>query len=245
MLEDGRARTVGRFGPAELVQTKPASGLASGVQFVDLAGDGQVDLVQMQGPVRGFYERTEDADWGPFHPFMSWPNLDSRAPDLRFVDITGDGLADILITEGDALTWYPSLAEQGFDRGIRITLRVDEEKGPRLVFSDGTQSIYLADLSGDGLSDLVRIRNGGVCYWPNLGYGHFGPKVTMDKSPWFDSPDQFDERRVRLADTDGSGTTDILYLHHDGARVYFNQSGNRWSDAVLLPQFPPIENISS
>ena len=54
---------------------------------------------------------------------------------------------------------------------------LDEETGPRVVFADGTQSIYLADMTGDGLSDLVRIRNGEVCYWPNLGYGRFGAKV--------------------------------------------------------------------
>ena len=41
-------------------------------------------------------------------------------------------------------------------------------------------------MSGDGLTDLVRIRNGEVCYWPNLGYGRFGAKVTMDDAPWFD-----------------------------------------------------------
>ena len=56
------------------------------------------------------------------------------------------------------------------------------------MFADGTQSIYLADMSGDGLSDLVRIRNGEVCYWPNLGYGRFGAKVTMDRSPGSTSP---------------------------------------------------------
>ena len=67
-------------------------------------------------------------------------------------------------------------------------------------------------MSGDGLTDLVRIRNGEVCYWPNLGYGRFGAKVTMDNAPWFDAPDLFDQRRVRLADIDGSGTTDIIYL---------------------------------
>ena len=68
---------------------------------------------------------------------------------------------------------------------------VDEEKGPKLVFSDGTESIFLADLSGDGLTDLARIRNGEVCYWPNLGYGRFGAKVTMDRAPWFEAPDLF------------------------------------------------------
>jgi hypothetical protein len=108
----------------------------------------------------------------------------------------------------------------GFAEGERVRQALDEEKGPKLVFADGTQSIYLADISGDGLTDLVRIRNGEVCYWPNLGYGCFGARVTMDNSPHFDAPDQFDQRRIRLADIDGSGVTDILYLKHDGVRIY-------------------------
>ena len=240
----GDGRTIARFGPTEVVARKPAVGLAGGAQFLDLAGDGQVDLVQMEGALRGFYERTEDANWVPFQPFISWPDLNIHDPDLKFVDLTGDGHADLLITEGETLSWYPSLAEAGFGLAVRINLPSDEEKGPRLVFSDGTQSIYLADLSGDGLSDLVRICNGEVCYWPNLGYGHFGAKVTMDNAPWFDSPDLFDQRRIRLADTDGSGTTDILYLQRSGVQIYFNQSGNSWSEAVALPQFPPVDNIS-
>jgi hypothetical protein len=242
--EGGHERTVARFGATEVVAHKPAIGLAGGGQFLDLAGDGQVDLVQMEGSLRGFYERTDDANWSPFQPFASWPDLNTRDPDFKFVDLTGDGHADILITEGEALTWYPSLVEEGFGPAVRVSLPSDEENGPRLVFADGTQSIYLADLSGDGLSDLVRIRNGEVCYWPNLGYGRFGAKVTMDNAPWFDNSDQFDQPRIRLADTDGSGTTDILYLRRDGVQIYFNQGGNRWSDAVALPQFPSVDNIS-
>ncbi len=245
VTENGREHTIAHFGPTGIVAKKPASGLAGGAQFLDLAGDGQVDLVQMEGPVRGFYERTDDADWERFQPFVSWPDLNTRDPNLKFVDLNGDGHADILITEDQTFTWYPSLAEVGFGPGERVVQSFDEEKGPRLVFNDGTQSNYLADLSGDGLSDLVRIRNGEVCYWPNLGYGRFGTKVTMDNAPWFDAPDQFDHRRIRLADTDGSGTTDILYLRRDGVQIYFNQSGNRWSDAVGLPQFPPVDHISS
>jgi RHS repeat-associated protein len=243
--QNGYQETVARFGSAELVAGKPAGVSASGAQFLDLLGDGHTDLVQMEGAVRGFYERTDDAGWKPFQPFVSWPDLDIRDLDLKFVDLTGDGHADILITEAEALTWYPSLAEKGFGPALRVSVPLDEERGPRLVFADGTQSIYLADLSGDGLSDLVRIRNGEVCYWPNLGYGRFGAKVPMDNAPWFDSPDQFDQRRLRLADTDGSGTTDILYLGRDGVQVYFNQSGNSWSKQVSLPQFPRVDNVSS
>ena len=199
----------------------------------------------MEGSVRGFYERTEESNWEQFQPFTARPDLNTWDPDLKFIDLTGDGHADILITEGEALTWYRSLGEVGFAPAVQIGLSLDEEKGPRLVFSDGQQSIYLADLSGDGLSDLVRIRNGEVCYWPNLGYGHFGSKVTMDNAPWFDFPDQFSQQRIRLVDVDGSGTTDILYLRNDKALIYYNQCGNQWSDRVSLPQFPPIDNVSS
>src|SRR5204862_2867696 len=106
-------------------------------------------------------------------------------------------------------TWHPSLEEEGFGPAQRVRQGLDEERGPRLVFADGAQSIYLADMSGDGLTDLVRIRNGEVCYWPNVGYGCFGAKVTMDNGPWFDHPDQFNQRRVRLADIDGSGNNDL------------------------------------
>jgi len=126
-----------------------------------------------------------------------------------------------------------------------VSVPLDEGKEPRIVFADGTQSIYLADLTGDGLSDILRIRNGEVSYWPNRGYGRFGAKVTMDHSPWFDEPDLFDQRRIRLADTDGSGTTDILYLSRDGVRIFLNETGNGWRSALHLAGFPTIDDLAA
>ena len=127
------------------------------------------------------------------------------------------------------------MARRGSRPSERTRQSLDDERGPRLVFADGEQSIYLADMSGDGLTDIVRIRNGEVCYFPNLGYGRFGAKVTMDRAPWFDAPDQFSQRRIRLADVDGSGPTDIIYLGREQVTVYFNQSGNSWSDGRPVP----------
>jgi RHS repeat-associated protein len=236
----------GRFGPVQQVVSIPSlANLNGGQQLMDLAGDGQLDLVQFAPPLSGFYERTQVNGWSDFSPFTSIPNVDWRDPNLKFIDLTGDGHADILISEDEVFTWYPSMAEAGFGRAERVRQALDEEDGPRLVFADSTQSIFLADFSGDGLTDLVRIRNGEVCYWPNLGYGRFGAKVTMDDSPWFDRHDQFDQRRIRLADIDGSGMTDIIYLHGDGIRLYFNQSGNSWEAARELKVFPPTDNITS
>ncbi len=244
--DDGQERTRARFAPLETVATQPSLAEPGGRhRFLDLAGDGRQDVALLERPVSGFYERTHDWRWDPFRNFLSCPNVDWGDPNLRFVDLTGDGHADILITEHQAFTWYPSLAEEGFAPAERAFKALDEEEGPKLVFADGTQSIYLADLSGDGLTDLARIRNGEICYWPNLGYGRFGPKVTMDNSPRFDHSDQFSQQQIRLADIDGSGTTDILYLKHDRIDVYRNEAGNRWANPESLTNFPHIDNLSS
>jgi probable HAF family extracellular repeat protein len=244
--ENGVTATRAQFGPVQCVARRPSlAALGSGrQQLLDLAGDGQLDLVEFGGPTPGFFERTEDENWEPFAPFASLPNLDWGDPNLKFVDLTGDGHPDVLISKDDALCWHESLAKAGFGPEQRVFQSIDEERGPKLVFADSTQSIFLADLSGDGLSDLVRIRNGEVCYWPNLGYGRFGPKVTMDNAPWFEAPDLFDGRLIRLADIDGSATTDIIYFASNGVHLYFNQSGNAWGERRALGQFPPVESVS-
>ncbi|MCO6432696.1 MAG: hypothetical protein J5I87_00145, partial [Nitrosomonas nitrosa] len=237
----------GKFGPMQPVARQPSLAALGGgnQQLLDLAGNGQLDLVAFGGPTPGFYERTHDQDWELYQPFKTLPNIPWDEPNLKFIDLNGDGHADILISEHQVFTWHPSLAEDGFAPARQVVQPLDEEQGPRLVFADGTQSIYLADMCGDGLTDLVRIRNGEVCYWPNLGYGHFGAKVTMDNAPWFDHPDQFSQQRIRLADIDGSGTNDILYPHRDGVQLYFNQCGNRWSAPHHLHPFPGIDNLTS
>jgi RHS repeat-associated protein len=246
-LENGGPQTLARFGPNTLIRTKPSLAALGGgrQQLVSLSGNGLLDLVDYEGPTPGYFERTEERDWKAFATFPSLPALDWRNPNLRFVDLTGDGFPDLLISESDAFWWHESLAKAGFGPAQRTQQSLDEEKGPQLIFADGTESIFLADMSGDGLTDLVRIRNGEACYWPNLGFGRFGAKVGMDGAPSFEAPDLFDGRRIRLADIDGSGAADIIYFGSRGTSVYFNLSGNSWSHARLLGSLPPVDKIST
>jgi RHS repeat-associated protein len=236
----------GRLGAVETVKARPVLAERQGrsIHLMDVVGDGNLDLVDLAPTSPGYHGRRFDAGWEGFRAFRSFPVLDWNDPNLRFVDLTGDGIADVLITEDDAFKWHPSLLDDGYGGGVRVHVPRDEEaSGPRALFTDPTQSIYLADMTGDGLSDIVRIRNGEVCYWPNRGYGCFGAKVTMDCAPWFDPPDLFDQRRIRISDTDGSGTADILYLGRDGVRVYLNFAGNAISEARSIARFPGVDNV--
>ncbi len=252
---EGKPVVVAHFQPLTVKITTPSFSDLTSVsskqhQLMDITGEGIPDLVKFDRFISGYFKRSSSVDtenWETFTPFPSLPNISWNDPNLRFIDLTGNGHADILITEDQAFSWYPSLAEKGFgQQARRIYQPLDDEKGPRLVFAEVTQSIYLADMSGDGLADLVRIRNGEVCYWPNLGYGNFGVKVALQNSPCFDTPDLFDPQRIRLADIDGSGTTDIIYLGCDGIHLYFNQSGNTLSSSQTLnTQFPHIDQLSS
>jgi RHS repeat-associated protein len=197
--------------------------------LADLAADGTLDVVDLAGDLPGFHERTADRAWGEFRAFEARPNVDFSDPGMRLVDLTGDGLPDIMVSADDAIVWYPSLGEAGFGPCERVAQVLDEERGPRVVLTADRESMQLADLSGDGLVDLVRVRSSEICYWPNLGHGRFGPKVTMSDAPRLAAPETFDPRRVLLADVDGSGTADLVHLSSDGVELYFNRSGNSWS----------------
>lgn len=245
-LPNGKQVARARFGPMEDVRSLPVPSSPGGAQqLIDLTGEGRPDLVAFDASVPGYFERTADEGWAPLRPFFSLPRLNWSEPNLKFVDLSGDGRADVLITGAEEYTVHESLGILGFGAEMRIPTPGDERRGPRVVFADGEHAVSLADMSGDGLSDIVRVRAGEVCYWPNLGYGRFGPMVTMDGAPRFDSFDCFDARRLRFADIDGSGTTDLLYLADDGVQVYFNRSGNSWATAQRLAVFPAAADLTS
>jgi len=176
-----------------------------------LDANGGKQLVNYSTEPKGFFELGDDNEWQPFKNFKTLPNINLNDANTRMLDLNGDGKADVLFSDDNVFTWYESAGKNGFKYINRTAKPYDEEAGPNIVFADSTQSIFLADMSGDGLSDIVRIRNGEVYYWPNLGYGKFGAKVAMDNAPLFDHPEAFNPSYLHLADIDGSGTPDIIY----------------------------------
>jgi RHS repeat-associated protein len=218
-----------------------ASGLNQGVLTLeDLDASGEKQIVVNGPQLGGYYELGSDDLWAPFRPFPHASNIDFRDPTVRRIDLTGDGKLAIVVAEDDAFVWFASDGKKGFKAAERALRAFDEERGPAVLFAESKQTVFLADMNADGLTDIVRIRNSDIAYWPNIGYGRFGAKVAMSLAPVFDDPDNFDPTKLRLADITGNGACDIIYAGGDTVRAWLNQAGNGWSDAVPLENVPPI-----
>ena len=228
----------GSFSPAQKIAPKPNF---SGLQLQDLEANGKKYAVSNTIGTQGYFELDDDDKWQNFRAFKHIPNIDYNDANTRMLDLNGDGMPDMLITQERVFTYYEAKGIEGYGQAKTTTHPLDENKGPSVVFADSKQSIFLADMSGDGMVDIVRIRNKDICYWPNLGYGKFGAKVTMSHAPLMDRPDQFNPAYIHLSDISGTGASDIIYLGKNKFRAWLNQSGNGWSDVQEITPFPQSE----
>ncbi|KAJ4246357.1 hypothetical protein NW762_013708 [Fusarium torreyae] len=214
--------------------------------FEDINRNGKMNLVFTTdgGAPLGYYERS-DQGWENFEYFGSTINTGVTERERVRLDLVGDGLQDIMIVDEEKgeLKWHRSLAEKGFGH---VTSTPKADKGFHITNLDQQVVTLYADMSGDGLVDVVHIRSAKISYWPNIGYGRFGQEVTMGNCPIIGEQGYVDPSRIRLADVDATGTQDLLYFPPGGgARLYYNLSGNSWSDAVWITQFPALDSLST
>lgn len=233
----------GRFAPARVIAPRPSfSGLGTGsLQIQDIEANGKKYIVSLTGDTKGFFEQTDDGDWLPFRAFERFPTVSPTDPFAKWIDLNGDGMPELVVAEDQVFVWYESLGRMGYDAPEYRPKPFDEDRGPAVVFADELQRIYTTDMSGDGLSDIVRIRNGEICYWPNMGYGRFGAKVTMSNAPVFDTPDGFNPAYLHVTEVSGTGAADLLYVGRNRVVAYLNLSGNAWSDGQRIDPFPTVE----
>ena len=83
------------------------------------------------------------------------------------------------------------------------------EDFPNVNFSD--PRVKWADMTGDGLQDIVLVHDGNVEYWPNLGPRQLGQAGLHAQQPAL-ARTATTRRRILLGDVDGDGLADLVYV---------------------------------
>lgn len=234
-------RGEGRFALPRLMTEAPAEALTDpGVQFLDADGDGRPDLLVTSGAQAGYFPLSFSGGWSrrSFQPYRQVPSVGLGEPRVKLVDLDGDGLTDVLRSGTRLECWFndadPRLAWQ------RTT--VGELPDPSLDLAD--PHVRLADMTGDGLQDIVLLYNGNIAYWPNLGHGRWGRRVQMRGAPRL--PTDYNPQRVLLGDVDGDGLADFVYVDHGRVLVWGNQTGNGWTEQpVTITGTPEVSDADA
>jgi RHS repeat-associated protein len=232
-----------RFDEARVMEAAPAgvSLAQAGVQLIDADGDGRIDLMVSAGALAGYYPMRFGGGWDrrSFQPYRAAPSFVLEDPEVQLVDLDGDGVTDA-VRSGTRLECFFNDPKNGWT-GTRWVDRGPLEEFPDVNFSDAR--VRWADLSGDGLRDVVLIHDGEVAYWPNRGHGRWGRRVSMRNSPRF--PYGYQPRLILVGDVDGDGLADLVYVDHGRVLLWINQSGERWSDPIEVAGTPPVSDADT
>src|SRR5690606_2713824 len=120
--------------------------------------------------------------------------------------------------------------------------------GTPLRFSDSDTK--LADMNGDGIVDIVRVRRGDIRYWPGRGNGFWGTGrrddcpgggfgqdryLAMNDSPHYSD---IQGTTLRLDDVNGDGLTDLVQVRFDEVDIYLNVDGEGWTERHIIDNTP-------
>ena len=245
-----RNRGDGRFDLVRTMETAPAGVRLSepGVQLLDANGNGRADLMVIEGVRNGYYPLTFDGHWKTrgFVRYPSVPTVNLDAPDVRLLDLDGDGVTDALRT-GPKFELYYNDPVYGWS-DFELRERINSDSFPNVSFED--PRVKLGDMTGDNLQDILRIHNGRVEYWPYRGYGRWGRRVTMRNGPRFEDATLypgigFDPKRLLVGDVDGDGVADLVYVSSGHVTVWINQDGNAWSNPIVIHGTPPVTDATA
>ncbi len=174
-------------------------------------GDGRFGHATLTGPETASFS---DDPVSTCVPWSATP-IQLGDADVRVADMNGDGLPDFVRVRSGQVFYWPGRGNGfwgtgerddcpggGFGQNRHVTM----ENAPNFgVVASG--NLELADVNGDGLSDLVEVRFDAVDVYLNVDGNGWTDRQILSKVPIKPNSSNF----VRFADMDGSGTVDIVW----------------------------------
>ncbi|EQA1699131.1 SpvB/TcaC N-terminal domain-containing protein [Enterobacter bugandensis] len=203
-------------------------------QMVDLLGEGIAGFLYKDShawwyrePVRNVHKDDPDAiTWSSPRLLPAIP-LSREEGMLR--DINGDGRLEWLITRPGSQGYYTFIAPGDWGEFIPLQALPVEINHP---------SSWLADITGNGLLDLILLGPESVRLYPGKEQG-WGKLREIFQESNIELPAFTVAKRelVLLADVAGSGQQHLVQINARGVRYWPNLGGGRFGNVISIPGF--------
>ena len=218
LINDGSgdwAETISLFTTAGLpdfsADFDPGDGELGTLRFFDYDNDKRIDLMRSQGTNTTIWRNTDEGF--VIDPGVQPIGVGFESDTLQLSDMNGDGLLDPVQVLADAVQFRINLgwgqwSEWNVVTGLSFNATELEE-------------IELEDINGDGLSDIVAVRDGEVEYWLNRNGESFDPPRSITSAGGVSIPPRTSNNSTVLyADMNGNGSSDIVWVDTSGSTRY-------------------------
>jgi RHS repeat-associated protein len=191
--------------------------------------------------------------------------------ETQVADVNFDGLVDVVVSTGLEFQTFFSLGrfpggDGQFGSAVsmgptRANISNDPVRacvplsGSPVRFSDNDTQI--AEMNGDGIPDIVRLRRGDIRYWPGRGNGVWGTgrrddcpsntfaddrELVMEESPDYSD---VNGSSLRIDDVNGDGLDDLVQVRYDAVDVWLNVDGVGWTRRHIIAGTPASPSFAN
>ncbi|MFV8800307.1 SpvB/TcaC N-terminal domain-containing protein [Yersinia sp. LJYL362] len=209
-------------------------------QLVDLNGEGLPGMLYQDSGSWHYHSpvRTPDSEDGvSFGAAQILPNIPALRDSASLMDINGDGRLDWVISQPGLAGYYSRNPDESWTQFTPLSALPAEYFHPQA---------QLADLIGNGLSDLALIGPNSVRLYANQRDGFAAAQqVYQDPAIALPIPGASDAELVAFSDPLGSGQQHLMRVRHNSVTCWPNLGHGTFGKPVTLSGFnQPVDDFN-